>query len=167
MTNEFRCGQSGVSLTGIIIALIIVGFVAFYMIGSLFSGTGEVRDRERKEDLNKFQYILKEACYFPPKGAGEYDLAEVFAGIKASAPQYGNVFKSIPFDPARGSEKRTNYIYTVSLDGRRCSVFVNLENENEPVTLTIQFPTPGSGTGVIESKVKGVNGSHKYYQVSN
>jgi len=71
------------------------------------------------------------------------------------------------WDPKAGSKQKSYYTYRVSSDGKHCVIYVNLEGDNETVTMpNASYPTMGGGSGVFVAQEAGVNGSKKYYQVS-
>jgi hypothetical protein len=51
---------------------------------------------------------------------------------------------------------------------KKCALYANLENDSEAVTLNnINMATPGAGNGVFASSTPGINGTNRYFQVSN
>lgn len=150
------------AVIGIIAVLATIVTVA--AAGALKKG----RDAKRKSDLSALGRVIYGGCYMPDAGPGEYDLGEILAEVKAKNPQYANFLAKTPRDPKVGTDEDTGYRYILNEDGSRCVLFGNLENGNEKVTVTgINAPTPGGGTGVLQAADRGVNGTDRYFQVSN
>jgi type II secretory pathway pseudopilin PulG len=145
----------------------IIGLLATIVFFSLGKTTAKARDTKRKADLSQIgRFIQASSCYIPDAGPGEYDLAVLLDEIKTSNPQAANFITRAPQDPKSGSAAQTQYRYILSEDRQHCALYANLENPNEPVTLTgIDAPTAGGGSGVLRAVTPGWNGSNKYYQI--
>ena len=104
----------------------------------------------------------------PDAGAGDYDVGDLMAELKAKFPQYAQFIASVPKDPRGGTDAVTKYRYVVTADAAACALYANLEKSDEPVTLVaLTAPTPGGGTGVLEASTEGPNGTTRYFQASN
>jgi len=150
------------------VVIAIIGLLAAATVVLLGPALKKGRDSKRKSDLAQIGRFLSLSCYSPDAGDGEYDLASLFEELKTKNPQISNFIKSAPKDPSRGSEAQTFYFYKVIDSGKKCALYANLENGEEPITLsTITSPTPGGGTGVYMAEAAGWNGTAKYFQFSN
>ncbi|HTM68478.1 MAG TPA: type II secretion system protein [Candidatus Binatia bacterium] len=152
--------------------LIVLGIIAVLAtLGMLAAGSAlrQARDVKRKSSVAQLgRFLASGQCYMPDAGAGDYDIGEIIGEVKAKFPQYAQFMGSLPKDPKGGTDAVTKFRYVVAADGQACALYANLENANEPVTLTsISAPTPGSGTGVLEASSPGPNGTTKYFQASN
>jgi prepilin-type N-terminal cleavage/methylation domain-containing protein len=152
----------------ILVVVAIIGLLATIVVVALGGTMKKGRDTKRKADLSLFGRFLAGGCIMPDAGAGEHDFADVVSEILAKNPQYAQMIGKIPRDPKVGSDEDSYYRYAVSSDGKKCAVYANLENENEPVTIPhLTAPTPGGGTGVIQSASVGWNGTDRYFEVTN
>lgn len=159
---------NGFSLMEILVTIAIIGILATITMIALSGVREKARDTKRKNDLSTIGRFMSMSCYLPASGGGEYDLADLVAELLVTQPQYSQYFKKIPKDPKTGDDVQTNYIYTVSTDGKKCALYANLENLEEKITKqNLTEPTPGGGTGVLESTLTGVNGTNIFYQYSN
>lgn len=159
--------KKGYTLIEIVVVIGIVVAVGTVVMISILATRDNARDTKRKSDLAQIGRLISISCFMPSGGPGAYDLVEVVNEMLVAKPEYKKNLSSIPFDPRNGSKTQTNYIYYIAPGGNKCAVVTNLENKDEENDLTINTPTPGGGTGVFESNLVGVNGTMKYYQVSN
>lgn len=126
----------------------------------------KARDSKRMMEIAQFGRILTGNCYLPDAGPGDYDIADIIPELIAKNEQYAQYLAIVPQDP-NGSSSATLYRYLVSAN-KHCALYANLENANESVTLTsITTATVDSGTGVFQAAAPGVNGTDRYFQVSN
>jgi prepilin-type N-terminal cleavage/methylation domain-containing protein len=160
--------RKGFTLVEILVSIAIIGILAVIVLVALNTTTDKARDTRRKAELSQIGHLIAGGgCYVPDAGAGDYDLADLVAELKAKYPQYAGALQNIPHDPTSATDTKTNYRYTVTAD-KKCALYANLENTSEPVTLpSLTAPTPAGGTGVFEGTAAGVNGTHIFYQVSN
>lgn len=160
--------KNGFTLIEILVVIAIIGTLASIMYVAFGSVTVKARDTKRKAELSQVgKYFSGVKCYLPNAGAGDYDIADLITELKSKYPQYSSFVAKAPRDPKSGTQSKTNYRYIVSSDGKKCSLYANLENKNEPVTLkNINIPTAGGGTGVFAGQT-GANGTDRYYQISN
>lgn len=159
--------KRGFTLIETLVVIAILG-ILFSIVITAFTGVRErARDARRKAEINQFGRFLTLSCYLPDGGGGEYDLISLADEIRNKYPQYANFISNMPKDPKTGTETESKYIYTVNGDGTKCALYANLENNQEPVTLSITNPTPGGGTGVLKAGSPGWNGTPLYFQLSN
>lgn len=160
--------KSGFTLIEIIVVIGIIGILASIILVSLSSGRGKARDAKRKIDLSQIgRFLSGGSCFMPDAGADDYDFLDIAEELKAKYPQYANYISTVPKDPRMGNDTQSYYRYIVNSDGNKCSLYANLENLDEPVTLpSISAPVAGGGAGVWQGSI-GWNGTNKYYQYSN
>lgn len=159
--------RRGFSLIEIMVVVVIIGFLAIMSIILIANVRAKANDVKRKAELSQIGRLLTVSCYVPDAGSGTYDLIYLINELKAKDEKYQQAISKVWRDPKSGSDTQSNYIYIVT-DDKKCTLYANLENNNEPITLpTITEPTPGGGSGVFASSSKGINGSVKYYQVTN
>jgi len=150
-----------------LVVVAIIGILASIIITSLLSARNKARDVKRKTEISQIGRFLVMSCYFPDSGDGDYDIMPIAQELIAKNPQYSQYLRNVPKDPKSGSDTQSGYRYIVSDNGTKCAIYANLENENEPVTLTITMPTAKGGTGVLRAASNGPNGTPLYYQYSN
>ena len=158
---------NGFTLVEILVVITIIGIMSSIILVFLFIPRAKARDAKRKTEISQIGRFLTMSCYLPDSGEGEYDLVPLANEIISKYPQYGEFLSEIPRDPKTGTEAESKYIYIVDANGKKCALYANLENSNEPVTLTITVPTPGGGKGVLKADSPGWNGTDIYYQYSN
>jgi len=160
--------KQGFSLIEILVVIAIIGVLATIVIVFLAPARYKARDTKRKSDLTTIGRFLSLGCFSPSTGDGQYDLFEILDDLIAQNPKYASYVpnKNSLKDPKSGTESESNYKYIIN--GGKCVLYANLENENEKVTLPdISSPTPGGGKGVFQAGLPGINGGTKYYQISN
>lgn len=148
--------------------LVVVGIIAVLstiVIIPLLGARDKARDTKRKSDLNQIGRFFSTSCFEPTGGEGTYDLAIIINEIKSRNPQYSNYIPKIK-DPKSGTDESSNYFYIYG-PNKKCALYANLENNNEPITLNIAAPTPGGGNGVLRGETTGVNETKIYFQVTN
>lgn len=161
--------KRGFSLIEMLVVVGIVGMLATVALVALAGASRQARDVKRKTAVNQIgRFLSSGSCFVPDAGAGDYDVGALIPEVAARFPQYAQYLTSIPKDPKGGTDAVTKYRYVVSEDATACAVYANLENENEPATITgVTGPTPGRGTGVLDAAAEGPNGTTKYFQASN
>jgi len=158
----------GFTLVEALVVIAIISILAIIIAVSLVSSRGKARDAKRKMEISQIGRFLSLSCYLPDGGGGEYDLLDIIDELKVKYPKYSNILRRTPKDPRVGTETESFYRYIVTDDGKECVLYANLENDDEPVTLTtISSATPGGGIGVFEALSQGWNRTTKYFQVSN
>ncbi len=162
----YKKDKGGFSLIELLVVVAIIGVLSTIVLSAVISAREKARDVKRKAEISGIGRLITASCYVPSAGVGEYDVALLVAEFVAAYPQYANYASQVPKDPS-ASGADSMYLYIVDSNGK-CAVYANLENENEKVTLAnISTATPGGGTGVFTGTTEGVNGSNKYFQVSN
>lgn len=151
--------------------LVVVGIIAILATLILFAVSGaraKARDSVRKSEISQIGQFMTLSCYVPHSGAGEYDLAEIADELKTKYTGFERMFKRTPKDPRVGTDTQTFYRYLVADGGSDCAMYANLENQNEPVTLSgFTTPTAGGGKGVFQAVEEGWNNSNRFFQDSN
>lgn len=158
----------GFTLIEIMVVIMIIGLLSTFAIVAFGGARVKARDAKRKSDLNTIGRFISLSCYLPVAGGGEYDLSDLVAELLVSKPELKQYLKSAPIDPLSGNELKSNYTYIVNDEGDKCVLFGNLENEEEPITLSnLNTPTPGGGKGILAGTITGVNETNIYFQISN
>ena len=128
----------------------------------------KARDTKRKADIAMIGKFLALSCYLPTSGGGAYDLSELIDELKTKYPQYQTMIARTPRDPKVGTDTISHYVYEVTADGKNCTLYANLENKEEPITLpSLTSPTPGGGQGVLQGNSEGPNKTLIYFQYTN
>ena len=161
----FLKSKKGFTLIELIVVVAIIGILATIVFVALDSTRKKARDTRRKAEIAQIGRLFSATeCFVPSSGPGDFDFADLFSELRTKYPQIAN-FK-LPKDPKTGTDSKTNYHYLVE-SADRCLIYVNLENENEKITLdNISSPQLGLGSGIFTSKTEGVNGSKIYFQYS-
>lgn len=159
--------QKAFTLVELLIVIAIIGIISSVVLVSLSGARFKARDSQRKTEVSQIGRILTYSCYLPNGGAGEYDLVSIAEELISEDPKYEKHLSNIPRDPKTGTESESKYIYVVDEKGENCAIYANLENSNEPVTLSNNSPDPEGGTGVFDSGSPGWNGTSLYFQYSN
>lgn len=157
----------GYTLIEILIVVSIIAVLAAVVLLAVLPARNTARDARRKADVSQIGRFLTAGCYVPTGGSGDYDLADVLTELKQKYPQYANYITQTPRDPAKGTAAQSYYRYIVDASSKKCSLYANLENAGENVTITnITTPTAGGGSGVWQGSA-GWNGTDKYFQYGN
>ncbi|MEK7507709.1 MAG: prepilin-type N-terminal cleavage/methylation domain-containing protein [Patescibacteria group bacterium] len=165
--NKLARARIGYTLIEILIVIAIVAILAVVTFVILSPAIKTARDARRKAEISQIGRFLVLRCYVPDAGEGDYDLVPLVAELKEKYPQFANLVSQTPRDPSKGSTSESFYRYIVNGTAKKCSIYANLEDRSEPVTLSnISVPTAGGGTGVWQGEA-GWNNSDKYFQFSN
>ena len=151
-------------VSALLVELVILFFFFFY------SKTQEiVRDSIRRRDVSQIGQFITDPCFVPKQieKKREYDLYFILKEMTEKDDIYQTTLPQIIKDPKTGAEKISMYIYKISEDGQKCSLYANLESSFNKETLKIKEPTPGGGTGIFKNSMDGWNGSPFYFQYSN
>lgn len=166
--NHLSKTKQGFSLIEILVVIGVIALLATIVIVSLGKTTVKAKDTKRKAEINQMGRLLQFGCRAPQGGVLDIDLLDYANELAAQNPQYASFLNNVPRDPKSGSQTQSGYRYTLSPSGQKCAIYTNLENSEEPVTLTaLTSPTAGGGTGVLQSSTTGPNGTNRYYQFSN
>lgn len=158
--------KKGFTIIELIIVIAIIGLLASVVIFAVQPARLKARDAKRKTDMAQMGRLLyASSCYMPNAGAGDYDLAQLVPELIAKNPLYSQYSGLLPYDPKTGSSSQTNYRYQVTADGH-CVLYVNLENQDEPITLpNLSGVDPSGGQGVLKNSTPGPNGTNIFYQI--
>lgn len=160
--------QRGFTLVEILVVVAIIATLSVIAIVATGGIGADSRDTKRKTELSQFGRLISLSCYMPESGAGDYDLTAIVDDFKQKNPRYAETIGRTPRDPVTGTDQESGYRYVVSPDGKNCAFYVNLENEEEEITLErLDEPKPGGGTGTFRASEAGPNGTQIYFQVSN
>lgn len=161
--------SKGFTLTELAVAVGVIGLLASLLTAAVLPALKKGRDVKRKSDVAQIgKFLAARGCYVPEGGPGTYDLADLAGELSAKFPQYGASLTALPHDPRGGTDAETKYRYEVTSDGKKCVLYANLEYVHENVTLgALTDPTPGGGVGVLNGVTKGLNGTTRYFQVTN
>ncbi len=159
--------KTGFSLLEIMVVVVVIAILAMLSLAFFNNLRLKANDTKRKAELSQIGKFLTTSCYLPEAGEGTYDLLYVINELASKDARYQALNVGFWRDPKSGTENQSNYFYLVTAS-KDCSLYANLENQGEPITLpTINVPTPHGGNGVFASTTPGINGSDKYFQVSN
>ena len=151
-------------VTALLIEFIVLSFLFF------FSKSQEViRDSIRKRDISQIGQIITDPCYVPTQKTSnrEYDLSLIIREMMEKDSIYQTTLPQAIKDPKTGTEIISMYVYKISEDGKKCSLYANLESSFNKKILEITEPTPGAGIGIFQNTIDGWNGSPFYFQYSN
>ena len=158
-----------ISFIDLLMSALLVEFVILFFL-FFFTKTQEViRDSIRRRDLAQIGQVITDPCFVPKQVSvnKEYDLHLILKEMLDRDDLYQVTLPQIMKDPKTGTDAISMYIYKISEDGQKCSLYANLESSLSRKTLEINDPTPGGGTGILESRADGWNGSSFYFQYSN
>lgn len=158
----------GFTLIELLVVVAIIGMLSTFSVAALSQAMKKSRDSKRKGDIAQIARFFALSCYLPDSGEGEYDFKIIFDDAKIKNPQFFTFLETPPKDPSIGTDSISHYKYKVTADGQKCVLFANMENNGEQITLpNITSPTPGEGSGILQTGAAGPNGTTKYFQFSN
>jgi prepilin-type N-terminal cleavage/methylation domain-containing protein len=162
-------GKKAFTLVELLVAIGIIGLLATVVVLALANTRTNATDKLRMAELNRMSQWLKTAggslgsytAGLPTEG----DLGVLFDELEAKT---GNkLFGQRPHDPsAPGGQTGFGYI----INGSSIVIYANLQNSDAEVSLPYSAPTPGGGDGVLQAAgvwSQGLNGTDKYFQVTN
>lgn len=161
--------KKGFTLIELLITIGILALIATIAFVALSGTRTKAGDDLRKAELNRLGQVLRSAggslggylAGLPAEG----DLNILFDEIESRAGK--KIFGTRPKDP-NAPDGETGFGYIIS--GSDIAVYANLRDREAEVTLPHSAPTPGGGNGVLRgtgSWSSGLNGTDRYYQVSN
>ncbi len=161
--------RRGFTLIEALITVAVIGVLATLVSVAAGNALRQARDVKRKTAVRQLgRFLASGTCYVPDAGAGDYDVGQLIGELKTKFPQYAQFMGAFPKDPKGGTDAETKYRYAVTADASACALYANLENKDEPVTLTsLAAPTPGGGNGVLNAVAPGPNGTTRYVQAAN
>lgn len=160
------------SIIELIVVIGIIAALATIVAVATSSARIKVRDQARMTDLNNIYRFLgtaggsSAASYWPDNIPNEGDLNDLMSAL--SAKLNTKFFSQSPRDPSAGAQSASGYRYRYN--NGNVVIYANLEKKDTPATLSFGDPTPAGGRGVFVGTglwVSGVNGTDRYYQVSN
>ena len=158
-----------ISFIELLVSALLVEFVILFFL-FFFTKTQEViRDSIRKRDIAQIGQAITDPCFVPKQISAkrEYDLHLILKEMVDKNDMYQSNLPEIMKDPKTGTETISMYIYKISEDGQKCSLYANLESSFSKETLKINESIPGGGTGIFKNGADGWNGSSFYFQYSN
>jgi prepilin-type N-terminal cleavage/methylation domain-containing protein len=155
--------------------LVVIGIIA--VLATIVAvATSAVRikthDQARMTDLNNIYRFLGTAgggsiaSYWPDSIADDGDLNELLNAL--SVKFNTKFFSQAPRDPSAATQSESGYRYRYN--NGNLVIYANLEKKDTPPTLLFNEPTPAGGRGVFVGTgawANGINGTDRYYQVSN
>jgi len=164
--------QKAFSIIELIVVIGIIAVLATIVAVATSSVRIKVRDQARMTDLNNIYRFLGTAggssiaSYWPDSIPNEDDLNVLIDAWKSKFNS--NLFSQPPHDPRAATQSKSGYRYRY--DSGNVVIYANLEKKDTPATLSFSEPTPAGGRGVFIGTgpwTSGVNGTDRYYQVSN
>ena len=158
-----------VSFIELLVSTLLIQFAILFFFLFFFKIQEVARDSARKRDITQIGQIITNPCFIPNQTTDkeEYDLHFILKEMGERDGIYQMAPSQTVEDPKTGAENISMYIYQVSKDGQKCSLYANLESSFNKETLKITEPTPGEGTGILKDVTDGWNGSPFYFQYSN
>jgi len=158
--------REGFTLIELLITVSIIALLSTFVFIAVSGSGSKARDAKRKAEVSDIGKVFVLSCYIPVAGPGIYDIGQLYPELIQKYPKISDYVAQVPHDP-NGNNSSTLYMYSVNA-AKKCAVYANLENNNEPVTLPgASQPGPGGGTGVLDAGATGWNGSSRYFQVAN
>jgi prepilin-type N-terminal cleavage/methylation domain-containing protein len=162
----------GFTLVELLVVIAIVAILGTLATIALSTARIKARDQVRITDLNNLYRFLGAsgggsiASYWPAGIPNDGDLTVLVAAFASASSR--PLFASAPLDPRVGNSAESGYRY--HYDNGNVVIYANLENPDTDPTLQYSEPTPAGGRGVLVgagSFSSGVNGTDRYYQISN
>ena len=154
--------------------LIVIGIISL-LSAIVYVSLGLVRiksrDQARMIDLNNIYRFLGAAggslaASWPSGVPNDGDLSVLISAW--SAQLNTKLFFQPPRDPRAATATDSGYRYIY--DNGSLAIYANLEKKDTPPTLPFNQPSPGGGRGVLVGTgawIQGVNGTDRYFQISN
>ncbi|KKU48893.1 hypothetical protein A3H10_04525 [Candidatus Uhrbacteria bacterium RIFCSPLOWO2_12_FULL_46_10] len=158
------------SIIELIVVLGIIAVIATIIAVAATTARTKARDLARMTDLNNIYRFLgatgSVASYWPDSIPDEDDLNVLISAL--SSKLNSQLFSQAPRDPRAATSTESGYRYRYN--SGNVVIYANLEKKDTPTTLSFSEPTPAGGRGVFIGTgawSSGVNGTDRYYQVSN
>lgn len=164
--------NKGYTLVEIIVVIGIIAMLSTIVMAATSAARLKARDQARLTDLNTMYRFLGTAggasiaSYWPSGIPDEGDLNVFISAIQSQAG--ANPFSQAPRDPRAATAAESGYRYRYN--NGNLVIYANLEKKDTAASLPFNEPTPAGGRGVLVGTGAwsvGVNGTDRYYQVSN
>ena len=168
-TDNILIKIKDISFIELLISALLVEFAILFFLFFYSKAQEVVRDSIRRRDVSQIGQMITDPCFIPKQIANkkEYDLRLILKEIMEKDDIYQTNLSQTIKDPKTGTEKISMYVYKISENGQKCSLYANLESSFNKETLKITESTPGEGTGIFKNAIDGWNGSPFYFQYSN
>ena len=147
--------KKGFTLIEILVVIVIIVLLASMAIASYATFTRNARDTKRIADIAKISNALEQYKSNNLDGlyAGLYSDAPIsytYDLINQVQPNFKNYIRDMPQDP-KPSASCSNYLYSVSADGKRYTVFTTLENSTLKEAVAVKTTPNALPVGTLTS----------------